>query len=112
MAIAYRVSSLVYIAAEMNLADRLAEAPRTADELAETTGDYRPALYRFMRTLAGMGLFTECSDHRFSLTPLGKALRTGTPGSIRSSVLTFGRRLVHKAIWRIALFDQDREAVI
>ena len=96
MAIAYRVSSLVYIAAEMNLADRLAEAPRTADELAETTGDYRPALYRFMRTLAGMGLFTECSDHRFSLTPLGEALRTGTPGSIRSSVLTLAGGLFTK----------------
>jgi hypothetical protein len=47
MAIAYRASSLVYIAAEMNLADRLAEGSRTADELAELTGNFAPALSRY-----------------------------------------------------------------
>jgi hypothetical protein len=97
MAIAYRASSLVYIAAEMNLADRLAEAPRTADELAESTGNFAPAMYRVMRTLAGVGLFTEGSDHRFSLTPLGEALRTDTPGSIRSTVLTLAGGLFTKS---------------
>jgi hypothetical protein len=97
MAMSYRVSTLVYIAAEMNLADRLAEAPRTADELAESTGSFAPALYRVMRTLAGMGLFTEDSDRRFSLTPLGETLRTGTPGSIRSTVLTLAGGLFTKS---------------
>jgi hypothetical protein len=97
MAIAYRASSLVYIAAEMNLADRLAEGSRTADELAELTGNFAPALYRVMRALAGMGTFTEGSDHRFSLTPLGEALRTGTPGSIRSTVLTLAGGLFTKS---------------
>jgi hypothetical protein len=97
MAIAYRASSLVYIAAEMNLADRLAEGSRKADELAELTGNFAPALYRVMRALAGMGIFTEGSDHRFSLTPLGEALRTGTPGSIRSTVLTLAGGLFTKS---------------
>src|SRR5271168_4219191 len=88
MATAHWASSLVYVAADMGLADRLAEAPMTAAELAQSTGSDAPSLHRAMRTLAGMGIFTEDSSHRFSLTPLGEALRTGTPGSVRSSVLT------------------------
>jgi DNA-binding IclR family transcriptional regulator len=64
----------------MGLADRLAEAPKTAAELAQSTASHAHSLYRVMRTLAGMGIFAEDSDHRFSLTPLGEALRIGTPG--------------------------------
>jgi O-methyltransferase domain/Dimerisation domain len=98
MATAYWASSLVYVAAQMSLADRLAEAPRTAAELAQSTGSDAPSLYRVMRTLAGMGIFTEDSDRRFSLTLLGEALRTGTPGSVRSSVLTLAGELVTKSV--------------
>jgi O-methyltransferase/methyltransferase family protein len=98
MATAHWVSSLVYVAAQMSLADRLAEAPKTADELAQSTATDAPSLYRVLRTLAGMGLFTEDSGHRFSLTPLGDVLRTGTPGSVRSAVLTMAGDLVTKSM--------------
>lgn len=98
MATAHWTSSLVYVAAEMSLADRLAEAPRTAAELAQSTGSEASALYRVMRTLAGMGLFTEDAGHRFSLTHLGEMLRTGTPGSARSSVLTLAGELMTKSV--------------
>jgi O-methyltransferase domain/Dimerisation domain len=87
MATAYWASTLLYFAAEMELADRLAKAPKTADELALAIGSDPPSLYRVMRTLAGMGLFSEDSAQRFSLTPLGEALRSDSPGSVRSSVL-------------------------
>ncbi len=73
----------------MELADRLAHAPKTAAELAQATGSDAPSMYRVMRTLSGMGLFSEDSSSRFSLTPLGEALRSGRPGSVRSSVLIF-----------------------
>ncbi len=96
MAIAHWYSSLVYVAAETSLADRLAEAPRTAAELAQSMGCDAPSLYRFMRTLAGLGLFTEDVGHRFSLTPLGEVLRADTPGSVRSSVLTLAGPLFTK----------------
>ena len=75
MAIAHWYSSLVYVAAETSLADRLAEAPRTAAELAQSMGCDAPSLYRFMRTLAGLGLFTEDVGHRFSvMTPKSRLL--------------------------------------
>jgi hypothetical protein len=96
MATAYWASSLVYVAADLQLADHLAEAPRTAAEIAQSTGSDAPSLYRVMRTLASMGLFAEDSDQRFSLTPLGETLRVGTPGSVRSSVLTLAGELFAK----------------
>jgi O-methyltransferase domain/Dimerisation domain len=89
IATAYWASSLLHFAAEMELADRLAHGPKTAAELAQATGSDAPSMYRVMRTLSGMGLFSEDSSRRFSLTPLGEALRSGRPGSVRSSVLIF-----------------------
>ena len=68
MATAHWVSRFLYVAARMNLADKLAKQPKTAGELAEVTGAAAPPLHRLMRTLAGLGLFTEDSEHRFSLT--------------------------------------------
>lgn len=69
MATAHWVSRFLYVAALMNLADHLAERPKTAEELAPLTAAAAPSLYRLMRTLASLGLFTEDSSHRFSLTP-------------------------------------------
>ena len=45
-----------------------------------------------MRTLAGLGILTEQTDQRFALTELGEALKTGVPGSERSSVIFVGSR--------------------
>jgi hypothetical protein len=96
MATAYWVSRFIYVAARMNLADQLGERSKTAEELAQSTGATASSLYRFMRTLASLGLFTEDSEHRFSLTRLGDALRTGTPSSARASVLTLaGEAFTH-----------------
>ena len=88
MATAYFVSRLVYLAADLKLPDLIAGGPRTAEALAQATQTHAPSLYRILRTLASIGLFTEDASHRFALTPLGETLRTGTPGSVRSAILT------------------------
>ncbi len=88
MAWAHQLSSLVRVAAELKLADHLAEGPKSAGQLAQLTETHAPSLYRFMRTLASLGLFTEDERHCFALTSLGEPLRSGTPGSVRNSVLT------------------------
>ena len=88
MATAHWVSHIVYVAAKLSLADHLAKGPKTADELAGPTGTHTPSLSRLMRTLANLGIVTEDVTHRFALTPLGEALKTGAPGSARATILT------------------------
>jgi O-methyltransferase domain/Dimerisation domain len=88
MAMAHWVSRIVYVAARLSLADHLAAGRKSADELAGATGTHAPSLYRFMRTLANLGILTENAMHHFALTPLGEALKTGAPGSARPTILT------------------------
>ena len=88
MAMAHWGSQILYVAARLNLADHLSPGPRSANELAEATSTHAPSLYRFMRTLASLGLLTEDATHRFTLTALGEALKTGAPGAARATILT------------------------
>lgn len=88
MGTSYWTSRLLYAAARLELADHLAGGARTAMELAASTGTQPRLLYRLLRTLASLGLFTEDQAQRFTLTELGAALRKGAPGSAHGSVLT------------------------
>ena len=83
-------SAVIYAAAKLGIADHLSAGPRSAVELAGVTGTHAPSLHRLMRTLAGLGILTEGDGQRFALTSLGEALKTGAPGSARSTVLAFG----------------------
>jgi O-methyltransferase. len=100
MAMGHLVSRMVYVAAKMNLADLLASGPKSAEELAAPTGTHARSLYRFMRSLANLGILTESDTQRFGLTPLGEALKTGAPGSARASVLTIA------SDWWVRGFDE------
>src|ERR671920_15453 len=82
---AFQVSQAIYVAATLGIADLLEDGPKSVDELAETTGTHVPTLYRLLRALASVGIFTE-TDSRFGLTPLAEYLRTDTPGSLRAFV--------------------------
>ena len=88
MAMGHWVSRIVYVAAKLDLAGRLANGAKSADELAGPTGTDATALYRFMRSLATLGILSESDSRQFSLTPLGEALKADAPGAARSSVLT------------------------
>ena len=90
MATGFILSRLVYAAANLRLADHLAHGPKSAGELSTSTGCETRPLHRFMRTLTNFGILTMGDDERFSLTPLGDALRSDVPGSARSTVLTMG----------------------
>jgi hypothetical protein len=88
MSTAASVSMIVHAAAKFGLADHLANGPMTAEALAGPTGTHAPSLYRLMRTLSGLGILSEDSAHRFSLTPLGEALKSDAPGAARATILT------------------------
>ena len=88
MAMGFTVPFLLRATAQLSLADHLADGPKTADQLAAITGTHTPALHRFLRTLAGIGIVSQDESDRFSLTSLAEPLRSGVPGSVRTSILS------------------------
>ena len=55
----FSITRSIAAAAELNIADRLADGPRTAAELASECGALERPLYRMLRALAGEGVFAE-----------------------------------------------------
>ena len=98
MGMGFWVSRALYAAAKLGLADKLAVGPRSAEELAKETGTLPSALHRLMRLLAGLGILrTERDGQRFSLTPLGEAMKSDAPGVARATLLTLAGPLFWKA---------------
>jgi hypothetical protein len=84
------VTQAIAVAAELGIAERLADSPRTADELAQDTGAHGSSLYRLLRALASVGIFEEDGAGRFGLSPLGALLADDMPGSKRSLAIMAG----------------------
>lgn len=87
LATGYMASAAIYIAAKLKIADLLASGPRSISELAVSTGTHEDRLYRILRTLASVGVFSEVAPRCFALTPAGEALRTGTKDSAYAMAL-------------------------
>ena len=109
MGTAYWVSQFVCTAANMRLADHLADGPRSASELTAVTGANPRALHRFMRTLASLGLLTQDTGARFALTPLGAALKSDAPGAARATVLSMGGQAFRSAFAEFQVLSRDRQ---
>ena len=84
------VTQAISVAAELGIADFLVQGPRTADELAQLAHAHGGALYRVLRALASVGIFSEDAERRFSLTPLAECMRSDTPDSLRSFAIMSG----------------------
>jgi hypothetical protein len=90
MVVASWSAQAIYAAAKLGIADLLASEPKTAAELAAATNTSPDALYRVLRALASVGVFTEVSPRLFAMTPLAEGLRTGVPGSVRHLTMWYG----------------------
>jgi hypothetical protein len=84
------ISNTLVLAAELGLADHLADGPRSSKELAQATSTHPRSLYRLLRVLCSFGVFTEIQPDSFAQTPLSECLRTGVPGSMRSWLRLIG----------------------
>jgi hypothetical protein len=82
-------SRALALAAKLGIADLMKDGPRHHEDLAKATKTDASSLNRVMRLLASVGVFEEREGGIFALTPLGELLRTGVPGSMRSSVQLF-----------------------
>ena len=69
------------VATELGLPDLLADGPLHVDELASRTKTNASALFRLLRALESIGIFTETSPRVFVNTPTSKCLRKDVPGS-------------------------------
>jgi hypothetical protein len=87
----FQVSQAISVVANLGIADLLGDGQRDADELAATAGAHPRSLYRLLRALAGVGLFSEDADGRFALTPLGDCLRSDATGSVAPLAIFFGQ---------------------
>ena len=86
----YWITQGIYVVAQLGIADLLREAPQSLEQLAEKTDTDKDALYRTLRALACVGIFSENQDGQFSLTPLAEGLRSDVDGSMRSFAITMG----------------------
>jgi hypothetical protein len=71
----YWTTQAIFVAAELRIADMVADGPRHPDQLGKEAGVDGDMLYRVLRALAGIGIFAEDAEGRFGLTPLAETLR-------------------------------------
>jgi O-methyltransferase/methyltransferase family protein len=82
------ISPTVRVAADLSLAEHLAEGSLTAAEVAEREGSAPNTTFRLMRACVALGLLTADDGGRFSATPLLATLGKHTPGSLRDLALS------------------------
>jgi hypothetical protein len=93
----------IWVAAELGIADLLVDGPQTVQELAKKTQTQRGSLYRLMRALASVGIFTEEKNGQFSLTSRADMLRSDIDGSQRSFAIMMGAEF--HAAWGELLYS-------
>ncbi len=86
----YKTTQALYVAAKLGVADHLVRGPKRAEELAKEVGANSKALFRLMRHLAALGIFTQDESRKFGLTPLGQLLCTDNPESMRYNAIFAG----------------------
>jgi hypothetical protein len=85
-----QISHALGVAARLDLATHLGGDRKTVAELARITDSNQDALYRMMRALASVGVFSEDEQGAFRNTPLSDTLRADVPASARPLALFFG----------------------
>ena len=76
------IARCIHLAAILDLAGHLKNGPKSIQDLAEATEMHSSSLYRLLRALASLGIFTEAEPEVFAQTELSNALRFDLPGSL------------------------------
>jgi hypothetical protein len=91
------IARALYAFAKLGIADTLGDRTVSSEELAAATGLNPRALYRLLRTLSTADVVLESRNHLFTLAPLGEALRSDAPGSMRAWAIFSGEPFYLKA---------------
>jgi hypothetical protein len=100
MFIAGWVTQAIQVAAELGIADALADHPLPLDDLATRVGADPDALGRLMRALISRGVFRQRRDGRYELTPLAETLRTDASFSMKGYARLVGSPQ-HREHWSL-----------
>jgi precorrin-6B methylase 2 len=84
---AFWQSCALYVGTKLGLADEIGDSKKSTLELAEALKLNEDHLYRLMRMLSSMGIFTEISPRVFKNSRISEYLRKNNPNSVRSMVL-------------------------
>lgn len=93
MALGFMTTVSLGCVAELEIADKLKNGPKSAAQLAAESGVKEEPLYRVLRALASVGIFEEQAPKTFALTPAADLLRRDAKGTMRSMVLWMATRI-------------------
>ncbi|MGB8701987.1 MAG: methyltransferase [Thermosynechococcaceae cyanobacterium] len=99
----YWISQAIFVAAKLGIADLLEAGPQRYEEIAAATGADARSIYRLLRALASLGIFSEVNEQKFALTPLAQFLRSNAPGSLRAMAIMSGEE--HYRAWGELLYS-------
>jgi hypothetical protein len=89
LCMSYAVPRCLHVIADLGVADALDDSPRSAAELAASTGADAGALARALRLVSAYGIFEERGEG-YVHTPTSRLLRNDHPQSMRSFVRMLG----------------------
>ncbi|MFD6389621.1 methyltransferase [Nocardia sp. NPDC060259] len=92
------LSQAISTAAELGIADELADGPRTSGELARAVDVDEDGLRRLMRLLVSYDIFAQRRDGTYTLTRMGDALRSDAEVTLRDMSRFFGSQF-HRNHW-------------
>jgi C-methyltransferase len=90
MIVAGWTSQAITVAAQLGVADALADGPLPIDELAARVDADADALRRLLRALIGRGIFRQRRDGRYELNALSDTLRSDAVVSMTSAARFYG----------------------
>jgi AraC-like DNA-binding protein len=90
MILAGWTSQAITVAAQLGVADALADGPLSIDQLAARVDADADALRRLLRALISRGVFRYRRDGRYELNSLADTLRSDAPASMKSAARFYG----------------------
>src|SRR4030081_423767 len=89
----HRVTAVIYVAAELGIAELLRDGAQSLAERAEATAADRQALGRLLTALSTVGLCSRVDADRYSLTEIGAALDSSAEKSFKAWAIFEGDML-------------------
>ncbi len=88
--LSYSLTQMIYVVVRLGIPDLLQAGPRTAEELAQIVQAHPAALFRLMRALACLDVFSQDDQDRFALTGISRLLCSNTIDTLQPFARTYG----------------------